>query len=98
MNKNTDEPEVVNVSGQPSPNTTPVPRARTASATPPSESPGRRVQVEIDADSGQKMGAATRARAEQVFGAAVEQAGDQGQRTLLQNIFGIGDPAGEASS
>lgn len=79
--KTTDEPEVVNVSGQ---------RARHPChgraphrATPPAEPPGHRVPVEIDATTGQAFGAASAARARQVWADRIGQLGDPGQRKYL---------------
>ena len=86
---NRDAFEVENVSGARSASTMPVPRPSTASATPHAEPPGRRAPVEIDATTGQAFGASTAARAEQVFGHAVGQLGDPGQRQYLRNLFGL---------
>jgi hypothetical protein len=88
-----DEAQVVNVSGDPSPNTKPVPRPRTVSATPPGGPTSRRSPVEIDATTGQAFGEATAARARQVWAGAVDRhvcpGCDPVQHQFLGNLLGL---------
>jgi hypothetical protein len=85
----TDEPELVNVSGDPSPNTMAVPRPRTVREGNVGGPTSHRSAVEINADSGQQYGEATQARARQTWAAAVGQIGDPGSREHLSNLLGL---------
>lgn len=87
-----DEAQVVNVSGDPSPNTQPVPRPRTVDEGNLGGPTSRRTPVEIDATTGQAFGAATQARARETWAAAVGQIGDPGQQHYLANLLGLDGP------
>ena len=94
----TDEPELVDVSGEPSPNTMAVPRPRTVREGNVGGPTSHRTPVEINADTGQKYGEATQARARQVWAAAVDSAVCPGcfpgQHEYLGNLLGLdGDRA-----
>ena len=83
------EAEVANVSGEPSANTELRPRDGALDPAPPSEPPGHRTPVEVDAESSQLYDSGTRARARQVWSKAADQLGDPRSRTLLGNILGL---------
>ncbi len=88
-----DEAEVVNVSGQRSPNTEMQPRPRTITAPPPGRSLRPRTPVEIDAESGraldENMQKATMAAVRRAcIKAAVDRAAP-GEREHLAFLFGI---------
>lgn len=85
----TDEPELVDVSGEPSPNTQAVPRPRTVGEGNVGGPTSHRSAVEIDATTGQRYGEATQARARETWAAAVGQIGDPGAREHLSNLLGL---------
>ena len=80
---------VVNISGAPSANTMPVPRPRTVTTPPLGQHMSHRRPIEVDALSGEAFGAATAARAREVWADAVGQLGDPGQRVYLRNLLGV---------
>jgi hypothetical protein len=87
------DPELVDVSGEPSPNTQAVRRPRTVSATPVGGPKSNRTAVEIDATTGQAYGEATAARARQVWAGAVDRnvcpGCDPVQHQFLGNLLGL---------
>lgn len=90
-----DEAQVANVSGAPSPNTLPVARRAGGPTTPDlgGENKSNRRPIQINADTGQAFGEATRARARQVWANAVDRAVCPGcfpgQHDHLSNLLGL---------
>jgi hypothetical protein len=89
-----DEDQVVDVSGEPSPNTQAVPRPRTVGEGNLGGPTSHRTPVEIDATTGQAYGEATQARARETWAAAIGQIGDPGSREHLSNLLGL-DASGD---
>jgi hypothetical protein len=91
-----DEAQVVNVSGDPSPNTQAVRRPRTVSGTTPGGPTGHRTPVEINAETGQALGEMTeRAAARAARRLALRETIDRvhpSEREMLRHLFGLNLP------
>jgi len=92
-----DEVQVVDVSGMPSPNTKPVRRPRTVSATPTDGPTSHRTPVEINAETGQRLGTCTeRALSEAVGKLSIAESVDRveypREREMLRHVFGLNLP------
>jgi hypothetical protein len=91
-----DEDQVVNVSGAPSPNTEMLARPRTVTAAPPGQRVSRRTPVEINADTGQRLGTRTeRALTDAVGKLSTCESVDQAHpsiRPTLEHLFGLNLP------
>lgn len=92
-----DEAQVVNVSGAPSPNTEMVRRPRTVPATTPGGPTSHRTPVEINAETGQRLGTRTeRALSEAVGKLSIAESVDRveypREREMLRHVFGLNLP------
>jgi hypothetical protein len=93
----TDGPQVVDVSGAPSPNTELVSRHDSASVTPPDLPPGHRAPIEIDATSGERLGEETEqsvatARHLSVRETAARAGTTPRQQEYFDHLFGLNLP------
>jgi len=91
-----DEAEVVNVSGQRSPNTEMQPRPRTIMPPPSGQHVSHRRPVEINAETGQRLGTRTeKALSEAVGKLSIAETVDDAhpsERGMLEHIFGLNLP------
>ena len=91
-----DEAQVVNASGAPSPNTETVRRPRTVTAPPSGQHVSHRRPVEINAETGQRLGTRTeKALSEAVGKLSIAETVDDAhpsERGMLEHIFGLNLP------
>jgi len=90
----TEADDIVDVSGMPSPNTTEVRRPRTVTAPPPGQHVSHRRPVEVNAETGQRLGTRTeRALSEAVGKLSIAESVDQvlypREREMLRHVFGL---------